>query len=124
RNAVRTVLSVRPLVALGVISYGVYLWHWPLFVLLNRDLEVRGARPLADWSFEAITALRLVATLVVAIVSYLVVEQPIRRGALGRRTRLAPMLVPVAALVLVAALYTSTTEPSTPQLVVASEDVP
>ena len=35
RNPVERVLALAPLRALGTISYGVYLWHWPIYVMLT-----------------------------------------------------------------------------------------
>jgi hypothetical protein len=84
-------LAWRPLVAFGRISYGVYLWHWPIFVVLNPDrLGVDGA---------SLTALRLAATFAFAIASYRWVERPIRHGGLrfGRPWLVVPGIV--AALV-------------------------
>lgn len=103
-NLLRSALSLRPLVALGIISYGVYLWHWPIFLLLDVD-QLRG------WSPEAITAARLAVTLVVSVLSYLLLERPIRRGALSRRVRFAPALIPVTAGVLAVALVVTTAAP-------------
>ncbi|HNE90008.1 MAG TPA: acyltransferase family protein [Actinomycetota bacterium] len=70
-GALASALSWRPLVALGTISYGVYLWHWPVFLLLDTDRP--GTRlPEQLWAF--------VVTIVIASVSYVVVERPIRQG--------------------------------------------
>ncbi len=74
-------LSWRPLVALGAISYGVYLWHWPVIVYLTPErLGVR--RVVAQ-------ALCVVVTLVLAVISYRLVELPVRRGALRGACRCA-----------------------------------
>jgi peptidoglycan/LPS O-acetylase OafA/YrhL len=116
-NILRSALSVRPLVALGLISYGVYLWHWPVFLFVDRRIDL-----IEDWSFEAITALRLAVTLVVSIASYLVIERPIRRGALSRRVRFAPALIPITAAALVALLFVTTTTSPRPTLPVAEAD--
>ncbi|HEY7051030.1 MAG TPA: acyltransferase, partial [Mycobacterium sp.] len=71
RGAVARVLAWRPLVWLGAISYGVYLWHWPVFLVLN------GAR--TGWSGLALFAVRCVVTVVLAAASWWLIEQPIRR---------------------------------------------
>ncbi len=69
---VRTALSIAPLVWLGKISYGVYLYHWPIYVIVDeRRTDLDGA-PLV--------ILRLAITLAIAQASYMLVELPIRRG--------------------------------------------
>ncbi len=69
---VRTALSIGPLVWLGKISYGVYLYHWPVYVIVDeRRTDLDGA-PLM--------ILRLAITLAIAQASYMLVELPIRRG--------------------------------------------
>lgn len=68
---VARVLAVRPLVWLGVISYGVYLWHWPIFLVLNGEHT--------GLSGYALFAVRCVATLTAAALSWWVIEQPVRR---------------------------------------------
>jgi len=81
QGLVRRVLRSRPAVALGVVSYGIYLWHetWMLKVLdwLHR--------PLFTVSFLKLTAAVTVLAVVSAALSYVVVEQPFQR--LGRRRR-------------------------------------
>jgi peptidoglycan/LPS O-acetylase OafA/YrhL len=74
-------LSLAPLVLIGRISYGIYLWHWPVFIAVNAD---RTGRQGAD-----LFALRCLVTLGVAVPSYLLVERPIRAGKLLRRRRAA-----------------------------------
>jgi peptidoglycan/LPS O-acetylase OafA/YrhL len=65
-------LSWRPLCLLGIVSYGVYLWHWPVIVYLTE-----GRLGVGGWRLDAV---RILVTLGVATVSYRVVELPIRRG--------------------------------------------
>ena len=57
---VARVLALPPLVGLGAISYGVYLWHWPIFLLLNGERTGN-----SGWQ---LFALRCAATLAVATV--------------------------------------------------------
>lgn len=68
-------LSARPLAWLGKRSYALYLWHWPIFVLLRPEFELPD-NPLLQ------AAVRLALTGVAAELSYRYVEQPIRSGAL------------------------------------------
>ena len=67
---VRRLLAWRPLVWLGVISYGVYLFHWPVIVVLDEQRTGLDGLPLI--------ALRLAVTLVLAGSVYAVVERPVR----------------------------------------------
>ena len=70
-------LGSAPLRWVGVRSYGIYLWHWPVFMVTRPDLDV----PIDGWP---LLTLRLAATVVLAHLSYQYIETPIRRGALGR----------------------------------------
>jgi peptidoglycan/LPS O-acetylase OafA/YrhL len=62
---------------LGVRSYAIYLWHWPIFML---------TRPELDTTITGLpnSLVRLALTLLAADVSFRFVEDPIRHGALGR----------------------------------------
>ena len=92
RGSLARALGIRPLVAIGRISYGVYLYHWPLFLWLN------GARTgLTGWP---LTGLRVAVTVAAATISYFVVERPIRligRRPAGPRRQLSRPLITAAA---------------------------
>ncbi len=64
------ILSVRVLRGLGFISYGLYLWHWPIFLWLD---EARTG--LDGW---ALFSVRCLVSIAFAVVSYEYLEQPIR----------------------------------------------
>lgn len=64
-------LALRPLVWLGAISYGVYLWHWPLFLAINGERT--------GWTGLPLFGARCAATLAFATASWWLVERPVRR---------------------------------------------
>ena len=89
-------LSLRPVRYIGAISYGLYLWHWPVFVALTPDRTgLHGT---------VLLALRLVVAVAIAAVSYRFLEMPIRRGALRgwRGWVAAPLAIGATAVVLIA----------------------
>ena len=91
-------LSVRPLRYVGKISYGLYLWHWPIFLVLTH------ARTGLEGS--ELFASRCAASFVAAVLSWYLVETPVRRSAAGswRVRAWAPAAAAAAtAVVLVAA---------------------
>ncbi len=72
-SPVRAACSAAPLVWLGKISYGVYLFHWPIFVVMNDERTgIDGV---------ALFALRMALTLAVAQVSFTFFERPIRTAS-------------------------------------------
>ena len=90
-------LSFRPFVGLGIISYGVYLWHWPIYLWLNADRVGQDG-----WRLLAV---RLAVTIPIAIASFVLVERPIRRGALSAPTLrwLTPLTVGVVVTITIVA---------------------
>jgi hypothetical protein len=62
---------------LGTQSYGIYLWHWPMFLVTRPDLDI----PLRGWA-AGIASLGL--TFLAAEASYRWIEMPVRRGLLAR----------------------------------------
>jgi peptidoglycan/LPS O-acetylase OafA/YrhL len=73
RGLPRRVLAWPPLAWLGLISYGIYLWHATMLELLARWgwTDVHVVHPYVDWLVGGIAA-----TVVVAALSYYVVERP------------------------------------------------
>jgi peptidoglycan/LPS O-acetylase OafA/YrhL len=71
------VLARQPLRWLGERSYGIYLWHWPIFMVLRPGIDL-------DADGFPVQVLRFALTFAAAEFSYRFVEMPIRRGALGR----------------------------------------
>jgi peptidoglycan/LPS O-acetylase OafA/YrhL/lysophospholipase L1-like esterase len=72
--------GARPLAALGRVSYGVYLYHWPIVVWLTP------AR--TGWSRPVVDGVRITLALGLAFVSRRFVEAPVRAGVLPRRVSL------------------------------------
>jgi peptidoglycan/LPS O-acetylase OafA/YrhL len=66
------VLSWRPAVFVGLVSYSLYLWHWPLLALVRYQLE----RPLEPAEAALVVALSFAA----AVLSWRYVERPFRAG--------------------------------------------
>jgi peptidoglycan/LPS O-acetylase OafA/YrhL len=77
-RAVPYVLSLAVFRWIGIRSYGIYLWHWPIYMV---------TRPHSDVPIDGLPllVLRLALTLVVAELSFRYIEEPIRHGAIGRK---------------------------------------
>ncbi len=89
----------RPAVALGRISYGVYLWHWPItvaFPVQNRSIGEQA------WTQSE----RVILTVLIAALSFRFIEQPILRDRrlLSSRVRVLTAVAASMALVLTAGL--------------------
>lgn len=94
-------LAVAPLAWVGRISYGLYLYHWPVFLWLTPRRT-----GLEQWP---LFGMRMAATVALALVSYHLLEQPIRnRRILTGRLPLA--VTPVAMVAVVAALLIVTAD--------------
>jgi peptidoglycan/LPS O-acetylase OafA/YrhL len=95
RTLSSTLLANRAMRAVGERSYGLYLWHWPIFQL---------TRPGQDVSFDGwqLTAFRLALLIVAAEASWRLVERPLRRprvsarGTAARRYRRAEITLAIA----------------------------
>jgi len=95
-HRVTSLLSLKPLVGLGAISYGVYLFHFPVYVFMSADRVGR-----AGWQ---LLTLRILVTIAIALASYWIVERPIRRATwTGARTLMNAVVA--VGLVVIAVLF-------------------
>ncbi len=84
-GAAAAVLGTRPLRLLGKVSYGAYLYHWPIFLVLDAERTGIGH----PWRLFAV---RVAATVAVAAASYVLIESPVRFRLPLPRPRLAALL--------------------------------
>ena len=98
-------LAWRPLHFVGTISYGVYLWHWPVIVYLT------AARTgLSTWPLNL---LRIAVTLAISTASYYLVERPIRLARFRGGVRIwGPLAGVVTAVVIVVATIPAVADPT------------
>jgi peptidoglycan/LPS O-acetylase OafA/YrhL len=107
RSPVTKALTIPPMLHLGRISYGVYLFHWPIFLWItpaNTGLD--------GWPLFFV---RMAVTIGLAELSFRFIESPIRRtgrleiaGALRPLGRVAPVAV---AVLVIGGFLTSATAP-------------
>ena len=100
RGLVTALLSIPFLRWAGLVSYGLYLYHWPIFLVLSPDRTGLSTGPLF--------VVRMAATIAVAVLSYFLLEQPIRRGTMIRTGR-AALSAAVAGAAIVAVVAVSVT---------------
>lgn len=112
----RRPFDIAPLVAIGAVSYGVYLFHWPVFLLLDP------ARTGLDG--VALFAVRCLVTAALTVASYRIVEQPVRTGRLAARTPavLALVAAGAVAVVVAAVVVVPSSEPTRTEQVLALGD--
>jgi peptidoglycan/LPS O-acetylase OafA/YrhL len=107
-------MTLAPLRGLGKISYGLYLWHFPLFLWLDESSTgLRGG---------ALLILRLAVTLAVSLISYVIIEQPIRQRR--RAAWVVRSLAPVGAGAAVLSLLMASAASSLPVGVPAAAKLP
>ncbi len=94
---INRMLSVRPMVFIGLISYSLYLWHWPIVVFAKQIL-------INEWTdLEASVILAVIILL--SALSWRFVETPFRnRRLFGPRERLFAIFIAVSVVVVSASL--------------------
>lgn len=75
-GSLHKVLGIAPLRWIGVRSYSIYLWHWPIFMVTRPELDL-------PFTGLPVFVLRIALTLGAAEMSYRYVETPLRNGVFG-----------------------------------------
>ena len=109
-------LSWKPVAWVGLISYGLYLWHWPILVWLHADSPVDDASLLRK-------AVAVLLTFAAATLSFYLIERPIRRGRFrfpsrhrvsGKRPLVVVLVVVPVTLLMTAGLSVALTRVAPP----------
>jgi peptidoglycan/LPS O-acetylase OafA/YrhL len=100
RSIVPRFLALAPIRYVGRISYGLYIWHWPLFIWLNHQRV-----GLYGWQLFVV---RAAVTFAVSVASFHLVERPIRMGTFVSQWR-AWLVVPAGVGAVIVALIAATT---------------
>ncbi|HEX4126659.1 MAG TPA: acyltransferase family protein, partial [Acidimicrobiales bacterium] len=100
RSVVPRVLSLAPVRYVGRISYGLYIWHWPIFIWLDHSRT-------GLYGYE-LFGLRVLVTFAVSVVSFHLIERPIRMGTFVSQWR-AWLVVPAGVAAVLVAVLAATT---------------
>lgn len=75
RNSILSkILSIPVIDWIGKLSYSLYLWHYPVIILISGGKQ----------SSVGIMVIEIILTIVMSIISYYLIETPIRHGAISR----------------------------------------
>lgn len=98
RNMVAKLLSTKPFVAVGLISYSLYLWHWPILALMRAN-KLSPKLSLTESAFAIMLSFAL------AWISYEFIEKPVRKHKIfkDRRQILTMSAVSLSAFAVVGA---------------------
>tara|TARA_Y100001001_G_scaffold147819_1_gene156328 strand:- start:451 stop:2427 length:1977 start_codon:yes stop_codon:yes gene_type:complete len=118
----KRLLSCKPIVYVGLISYSLYLWHWPILTFLR----VVNASVHLD---RSMVVLGMIVTLVLSIISWRYVEVPFRRKDLGDLKKIVLLGGGVAVagivsfLVILGSGFPSRLSPHALEAVMAAKDI-
>lgn len=83
-SIIKKLLSLKPIVIIGLLSYSLYLWHWPLFAV---------ARYVGFFETTIQKGLILALTLLLSVSSYFLIEKPFRRKRMAFKHSVTLLLI-------------------------------
>ena len=91
-TSIRKILSLKLLVALGLVSYSAYLWHWPILAFLKYSMiEINFRRGFCVF----------ILTFIMASLSYFIIENPLRKCKINvKKVILSYFTIPVLVVTL------------------------
>ncbi|QYA12118.1 acyltransferase [Rhizobium sp. AB2/73] len=97
-SAIQRVLASKNVAWLGSLSFGIYMWHFPI-LLLFRDFnligyteDTRAALLAADWNVIRSIVLLYLSIILVAAISYAAIEKPAKRAIIRFSETMKPAL--------------------------------
>jgi peptidoglycan/LPS O-acetylase OafA/YrhL len=84
----RNILSRPALVFIGLISYPIYLWHWPLLAFAT----------IEGWASAYTRIVLILVSVILAAATYFLIEKPVRRGRIKHATALLAVLATAVGL--------------------------
>ncbi len=107
--------SVKPLTFLGMISYGLYLWQYPVVQVVNQ-----ARTGFSGWFLFAI---QTIIAVLLAISSYYLLEKPVRIGSFFKKAKSLIVAGPFMAAVVVIAVIIGTLTPAAKSFAIASNNI-
>ena len=99
-GALGAALSWEPVRWVGAISYEMYLWHWPTYLVVTGDRTGLDGLPLL--------AVRLSIVVALAWATARLVDEPIRRGTRARSPRIARVIVAASVIAISVGVFAAT----------------
>ena len=116
-HPIQKFFRLRMFVSVGLISYGMYLWHWPVIQVIRKEVG-----PTSNIRNAVISIL---ITLVISAISYRCIEKPLRNGKKLFRWKVSPKVVlltlPIASGLLLIVILVSTLDAKQPEWASAGE---
>lgn len=94
----RHMLSLSPVVFVGLISYPLYLWHWPLISFAR---IIHGEAPSTGVAFAA-----MISAFILSVATYYLIERPVRFGINLDKSSKAVALTSILSAILFVGIYT------------------